>query len=149
MRGRPPDRFDFTGQKIRFQFKAVGARHGRTWRRLSDECEHRKLLQQRTLVLFRGLLRHYYQINFCFYSYNQFLLAFTEGILSSLSYPIIYRIINLILRLMAEITAYNLNQEMLTRLTFMNPEFLLQSFESPFGCQVNYSHFGQHASRGN
>ena len=34
-----------------------------------------------------------HQINSCFYSYNQFLLAFTEGILSSLSYPIIYRII--------------------------------------------------------
>ena len=34
-----------------------------------------------------------HQISFCFYSYNQFLLAFTEGILSSLSYPIIYRII--------------------------------------------------------
>ena len=43
---------------------------------------------------------------------------------------------------MAEITAYNLNQEMLTRLTLMNPEFLSQSFESPFGCQVNYLHFG-------
>lgn len=79
---------------------------------------------------------------FVFIHTNNLLLAFTEGILSSLSYPIIYRIINLILRLMAEITAYNLNQEMLTRLTLMNPEFLSQSFESPFGCQVNYSHFG-------
>ena len=148
MRGRPPDRFDFTCQKIRFQFKAVGARHGRTWRRLSDECEHRKLLQQRTLVLFRGLLRHYYQINFCFYSYKQFVISFyrRNPFFSILPH---YLQDNLILRIMAEITAYNLNQEMLTRLTFMNPEFLSQSFESPFGCQVNYSHFGQHASRGN